>query len=92
MVKISLIIVAFLENMDFIRTIFIKFVFSKKAAKIDEIFTVDLTLCSKCQIDGEDFVNFCGLLRKHELYVNLISTLFYFTNPNVINLNNSFQS
>ena len=22
---------------------------------------------SKCQIDGEDFVNFCGLLRKHEL-------------------------
>ena len=37
--------------------------FSKKATKIDEIFTVDLTLCSKCQIDGEDFVNFCGLLR-----------------------------
>ena len=25
-------------------------------------------LLSKCQIDGEDFVNFCGLLRKHELY------------------------
>ena len=42
--------------------------FSKKATKIDEIFTVDLTLCIKCQIDGEDFVNFCGLLRKHELY------------------------
>ena len=21
----------------------------------------------KCQIDGEDFDNFCGLLRKHEL-------------------------
>ena len=41
--------------------------FSKKATKIDEIFTVDLTLCSKCQIDGEDFVNFCGLLRKHEI-------------------------
>ena len=31
---------------------------SKKATKIDEIFIVDLTLCSKCQIDGEDFVNF----------------------------------
>ena len=45
----------------------LKFMFSKKATKIDEIFTVDLTLCSKCQIDGEDFVNFCGLLRKHEL-------------------------
>ena len=45
----------------------IKFVFSKKATEIDKIFTVDLTLCSKCQIDGEDFVNFCGLLKKHEL-------------------------
>ena len=42
--------------------------FSKKATKIDEIFTDDLTLCSKCQIDGEDFAKFCGLLRKHELY------------------------
>ena len=41
----------------------LKFVFSKKATKID-----DLTICSKCQIDGEDFVNFDGLLRKHELY------------------------
>ena len=43
--------------------------FSKKAIKIDEIFTVDLTFTiSKCQIDDEDFVHFCGLLRKHELY------------------------
>ena len=42
-------------------------VFSKKATKIDEIFTIDLTLCSKCQIDGEDFVIFCGLFRKYEL-------------------------
>ena len=46
----------------------LKFIFSKNATKIDEIFTVHLTLCSKCQIDGEDFVNFCGLLKKHELY------------------------
>ena len=45
----------------------VKFMFSKKATKIDEIFTIDLTLCSKCQIDGEDFVNFLGLLRKREL-------------------------
>ena len=45
----------------------LKFVFSKKATKIDEIFTVDLTVCSKCQIDGEDFIKLCGLLRKHEL-------------------------
>ena len=43
--------------------------FSKKATKIDEIFTVDLKLCSKRQIDGEDCVNFCGLLRKYELYI-----------------------
>ena len=28
--------------------------FSKKATKVDEIFTIDLTLCSKCQIEGED--------------------------------------
>ena len=39
----------------------------KMAPKIDEIFTTDLTLRSKGQIDGEDFMNFCGLLRKHEL-------------------------
>ena len=37
--------------------------FSKKATKIDEIFTNDLTLCSKCQIDGEDFAKFCDLLK-----------------------------
>ena len=45
----------------------LKFMFSKKATKIDEIFTVDLTLCRKCRIDSEDYVNLCGLLRKHEL-------------------------
>ena len=36
--------------------------FSKKATKIDEIFTVDLTVCSKCQIDSEDFVSFVAIL------------------------------
>ena len=40
--------------------------FFKKATKIEKIFTIDLTLLSKRQIDGEDLVNFCGLLRKHE--------------------------
>ena len=45
--------------------ILIKFMFSQKASKIDEIFTIDLTLCSKRQIDSEDFVNFVGLLRKN---------------------------
>ena len=45
----------------------IKFMFSKKATKIDEIFTINLTLCSQCQIEGEDLVNFCGFPRKHQL-------------------------
>ena len=40
--------------------------FFKKATKIDKIFTVDLTVTTYCQIDGEDFVNSCGLLRKRE--------------------------
>ena len=46
----------------------VKFMFSKKATKINKIFTVDLTVTTYCQIDGEDFVNFCGLLRKREHY------------------------
>ena len=40
--------------------------FSREASKIEKKITVDLTL-NKCQIDSEDLVNFCGLLRKHEL-------------------------
>ena len=47
--------------------------FSKKDTKFEKIFAVDLTLCSKCQIDGEDFVNFCGLLGKYELYYTYVS-------------------
>ena len=46
----------------------VKFMSSKKATKIDEIYTVDLKFCSKCQIVDEDFVDLCGLLGKHELY------------------------
>ena len=53
----------------YVRKFFLKFMFSEKATKFEKIFTVDLMLCSKCQIDGEDFVNFCGLIRKHELYL-----------------------
>ena len=48
--------------------------FSKKTTKIDEIFTVDLMLCSKRQIDGEDIVNFCGLLKNHEVYRKVVSS------------------
>ena len=45
----------------------LKFMFSKNTTKNDEIFTVNLTLCRRRQIDGEDFFNFCCLLRKHEV-------------------------
>ena len=38
--------------------------FSKKATKIDKIVTIDLTVTKYRQIDGEDFVKFCCLLRK----------------------------
>ena len=48
----------------------LKFLFSKKATKANKIFTSNLTLWSKCQIYGEDFINFCGLQRKHEPYVS----------------------
>ena len=56
---------------------FLKFMLSKKATKIDEIFTVNLTLCRKCQIDSEDFADFCGLLRKHELQQKKGSLFFF---------------
>ena len=46
--------------------------FSKKATQTDKIFTVDLTLTTNGQINGEDFVNFCGFLRKYELYLCLL--------------------
>ena len=39
----------------------VKFMFSKEATKIDKNL--------HCQIDGEDFVNVCCLLRKHKLYL-----------------------
>ena len=42
----------------------LKFMFSKKATKNYKIFTVDLTLFN--------FIIFCGLLRKHELYHLLV--------------------
>ena len=53
----------------------LKFVFSKKATKINKIFTVHLTLCSKCQMDGEDFFTFCGLLEKYKLLLELCTYL-----------------
>ena len=45
--------------------------FSKKATKIDEIFTVNLTVTTYCQIDGEDFIDFRALLKNYELYLHI---------------------
>ena len=39
------------------------------ATKIAKIFDVYMIICSKCQIDGENFFNICGLIRKYELYI-----------------------
>ena len=54
--------------------------FSEKATKIDKIFTVNLTVCSNRQIDSQDFVNVCGLLRKHELYYTKQQQLYGYCN------------
>ena len=59
-----------MKEKSYSNAVLVKFMFSKKATKIDEIFTGDLTVTTYCQIDGEDFVNFRGLLRKYELYNN----------------------
>ena len=49
----------------------LKFMFSRVYKKLRNLHHTPSILCllSKCQIDGEDFVIFCGLLRKHELYM-----------------------
>ena len=53
----------------FLADLLVKFMFSKKATKIKKNLhgQFDTYVLSKRQIDGEDFVNFCGLLKKHEL-------------------------
>ena len=63
----------------------LKFIFSKKATKFDKIFPVNLTLFSKCQIDAEDFTNFYGLPRKHELYQNP-QRIFYIYNYDILTM------
>ena len=55
------------RNFGFVICSVVKFIFSKKATKIDEIFNVDLTHTTERQITGEDFFKFCGLLRKYKL-------------------------
>ena len=49
---------------------------SKKATKFDKIFTINLTDTTfHMYTYGEDFVKFCGLLRKHKVYS--FSALFF---------------
>ena len=49
----------------------LKFIFSKMATKIYEIFTANLTRYSKCQIDSEDFVNFLTFLENTNFTIQL---------------------
>ena len=55
------------ENRMYVHCV-VKVMFSKKATQMDKICTVYLTFTTWCQIICEDFINFCGLLRKNELY------------------------
>ena len=66
--------------------------FSKKATNIDEIFTVVLTVTTYCQIDGEDFVNFCGLLRKCKLYPSAYNKTVSYRNPQYTSIDEFLKS
>ena len=45
----------------------VKFTFSEQATKMNKIFTVNLTVSSNCQINGEDFVIFVAFLENMNL-------------------------
>ena len=53
----------------------IKFMFSKKVTKVDEIFTADLILCSKCHMEGEDLSIFVALLENTNFKMKTSSLL-----------------
>ena len=53
--------------------------FSKKPQKLTKyLLSIWQCIRNKCQIDSEDFVKFCGLLRKHEFYED--SGYYYWKN------------
>ena len=56
--------------------------FSKDATTFDKILNVNWILTTYCQIDDEDFVNFCGLVRKHKLSeLTMLSTIIQLLDP-----------
>ena len=55
-------------KIEFMYKVLLKFMFSKKATQTDKNIAIELTLTTWCQIISEDFVNFCGPLRKYGLY------------------------
>ena len=57
----------------------VKFLFSKKAKKINGIFTVDLTVTIYCQIDGEVlsiFVAFSENVNFNKIAMDFLKLLF----------------
>ena len=46
---------------------YVKFIYSEKAAKFCEISTVDLFYVVQVKSTGGDFAKFCGLLKIYEL-------------------------
>ena len=57
----------------------VKFLFSNKAKKINEIFTVDLTVTIYCQIDGEVlsiFVAFSENVNFNKIAMDFLKLLF----------------
>ena len=49
----------------------LKFIYSEKATKFCEIFSLLLTLCTVVKSKGKISQKFCGLLRIYELYQNM---------------------
>ena len=62
----------------------LKFIFSRKAPKIDKIFTIDLTICSKCRIYGKDFASLCDLLIENMKFKKFWNDARRFKKLNVI--------
>ena len=66
----------FIHNSEVFCQKYVKFSFSEKATKIWSYHPLDLTFTlSKYQIKWVITLNFCGLLRKAELYISRFSNI-----------------